>query len=204
VRLYEMFMGPLEAMKPWSTRGVEGITRFLDRVWRLMVGDDGGLSSAVTDEEPAIEHRRLLHQTIKKVTDDLEDLHFNTAIAQMMVYTNEMTKLDRRPKALLEPFVLLLAPFAPHLGEELWEHLGHQPSVASQSWPPFDPALVISDRMTIPIQVNGKLRGKIDVEATAPRDHIEALSRDQVQEWLQGKSVKKVVYVEKKLINFVV
>jgi leucyl-tRNA synthetase len=204
VRLYEMFMGPLEAMKPWSTRGVEGITRFLDRVWRLLVADSGGLRPAVTDEEPAIEHRRLLHQTIKKVTDDLEDLRFNTAIAQMMVYTNEMTKLNRRPRALLEPFVLLLAPFAPHIGEELWERLGHRPSVASQSWPAFDSAFIISDRIIIPIQVNGKLRGKIDVEATAPRDHIEALSRDQVLEWLQGNSIKKVVYVEKKLINFVV
>jgi leucyl-tRNA synthetase len=204
VRLYEMFMGPLEAMKPWSTRGVEGITRFLDRVWRLIVGDNGGVSTAVTDEEPTAEHRRLLHQTIKKVSDDVEDLRFNTAIAQMMVYTNEMTKLDQRPKSLLEPFVLLLAPFAPHLGEELWECLGHRPSVAFQPWPSFDPALIVSDRMVIPIQVNGKLRGKIDVEATAPRDHIETLSRDQVLEWLQGKPVKKVVYVEKKLINFVV
>jgi leucyl-tRNA synthetase len=122
----------------------------------------------------------------------------------MMVYTNEMTKLNRRPRALLEPFVLLLAPFAPHIGEELWERLGHRPSVASQSWPAFDSAFIISDRIIIPIQVNGKLRGKIDVEATAPRDHIEALSRDQVLEWLQGNSIKKVVYVEKKLINFVV
>jgi leucyl-tRNA synthetase len=204
VRLYEMFMGPLEAMKPWSTRGVEGITRFLDRVWRLIVGEDGGLNPAVTDEEPAVEHRRLLHQTIKKVTDDLEDLRLNTAIAQMMVFTNEMTKLDRRSKALLEPFVLLLAPFAPHIGEELWERLGHAPSIAYESWPQFDPALIVSDRMTIPIQVNGKLRGKVEVEATASREEVEALARDQVQEWLQDKPVKKVVYVEKKLINFVV
>jgi leucyl-tRNA synthetase len=110
VRLYEMFMGPLEAMKPWSTRGVEGLTRFLDRVWRLIVNEDGALSPAVTDDRPETEHLRLFHRTIKKVTDDLEELRFNTAIAQMMVFTNEMTKLDRRPKALLESFVLLLAP----------------------------------------------------------------------------------------------
>ncbi|HJR76480.1 MAG TPA: leucine--tRNA ligase [Nitrospiraceae bacterium] len=204
VRLYEMFMGPLEAMKPWSTRGVEGITRFLDRVWRLIVSEDGGLSPAVTDDEPAVDHRRLLHQTIKKVTDDLEELRFNTAISQMMVFTNEMTKLDRRSRVLLEPFVLLLAPFAPHIGEELWERLGHAPSIAYESWPPFDPALIVSDRMTIPVQVNGKLRGKVEADVTAPREQVEALARDQVQEWLQGKPVKKVVYVEKKLINFVV
>ena len=204
VRLYEMFMGPLEAMKPWSTRGVEGITRFLDRVWRLIVNEEGGLSRAVTGDEPPAEHRRLLHQTIKKVTDDLEDLRFNTAIAQMMIYTNEMTKLDRRPQALLDPFVLLLAPFAPHISEELWERLGHAPTVSHQSWPSFDPALIAGDRMVIPIQVNGKLRGKIEVEVTALRNQIEAAAREQIQEWVQGKPIKKVVYVERKLINFVV
>jgi leucyl-tRNA synthetase len=204
VRLYEMFMGPLEAMKPWSTRGVEGITRFLDRVWRLMINEDGTLSSAVGEEEPQLEHRRLLHQTIKKVTDDLEDLRFNTAIAQMMIFTNEMTKLERRARALLEPFVLLLSPFAPHVSEELWERLGHPPSVSQQPWPSFDPSLIVSDRITIPIQVNGKLRGKIEIEATAARDQIEAAAREQIQEWVQGKPVKKIIYVDKKLINFVV
>ena len=204
VRLYEMFMGPLEAMKPWSTRGVEGITRFLERVWRLMLTEGGRVGNTVSHAEPSPEQRRLLHQTIKKVTEDLEDLRFNTAIAQMMVFTNEMTKLDQRPRALLEPLVLLLAPFAPHLAEELWERLGHQPSVSQQSWPVFDPALVVSDRLTIPIQVNGKLRGKIDVGADATREQVETLSRNQITEWLQGKEPKKVVYVEKKLINFVV
>ena len=204
VRLYEMFMGPLEAMKPWSTRGVEGITRFLDRVWRVMMGEDGTLSHAVTTDEPGLEQRRLLHQTIRKVTEDVEELRFNTAISQMMIFTNEMTKLERRPRALLEPFVLLLAPFAPHLSEELWERLGRVPSVAHQPWPSFDPALVVSDRMTIPIQVNGKLRGKIELDVTASREQIEALAREQVQEWVQGKPPRKVIYVEKKLINFVV
>ena len=204
VRLYEMFMGPLEAMKPWSTRGVEGITRFLDRVWRVMIGEDGTLSHAVTTDEPGLEQRRLLHQTIRKVTEDVEELRFNTAISQMMIFTNEMTKLERRPRALLEPFVLLFAPFAPHLSEELWERLGHVPSVAHQPWPSFDPALVVSDRMTIPIQVNGKLRGKIELDVTASREQIEALAREQVQEWVQGKPPRKVIYVEKKLINFVV
>jgi leucyl-tRNA synthetase len=204
VRLYEMFMGPLEAMKPWSTRGVEGITRFLDRVWRLMVTEEGALNPAVTDESPRTEHLRLLHQTIKKVTDDLEALRFNTAIAQMMVFTNEMTKLDRRPRALLESFVLLLAPFAPHVGEELWERLGHAPSIAHQSWPSFNPALIASDRMIVPIQVNGKLRGKIEVDVTAPREQIEAAAREEIREWMQDKQVRKVIYVANKLINFVV
>ena len=204
VRLYEMFMGPLESMKPWSTRGVEGITRFLDRVWRLIVGENGEVSSAVTTAEPALEHRRLLHQTIKKVTEDLEGLRFNTAISQMMVFTNEMTKLEQRPRALLEPFLLLLSPFAPHLSEELWERLGRPPLAGQQPWPAFDPALVVSDRMTIPIQVNGKLRGKLDVDTGTAREEIERLARAEIGEWLQGKEAKKVIYVEKKLINFVV
>ena len=206
VRLYEMFMGPLEAMKPWSTRGVEGVTRFLDRVWRLIVADDGSASRAVVDAQPSADQRRLLHQTIKKVTEDLEALHFNTAISQMMVFTNDMTKLDQRPRALIEPFVLLLAPFAPHLCEELWERLGHAPSVSRHPWPAFDPALVVSDRFEIPLQVNGRLRSKIEVPADWTEEQVVALARQDAKlaEWLQGKPPRKVIYVAKKLVNFVV
>jgi leucyl-tRNA synthetase len=204
VRLYEMFMGPLEAVKPWSTRGVEGVTRFLERVWRLMVNEEGRLSSAVVEVAPALEHQRLLHQTIKKVTEDIEELRFNTAISQMMVFTNEMTKTEPRSRTLLEPFVLILAPFAPHLAEEVWELLGHEPSVSQQPWPIFDPSLTVSDRLIIPIQVNGKLRAKLDVGADATRGQVEALARAQIAEWLKGKEPKKIVYVEKKLMNFVV
>ncbi len=204
VRLYEMFMGPLEAMKPWSTRGVEGITRFLERVWRLIVNEEGRLSSAIVASVPSPDHQRLLHQTIKKVTEDIEQLRFNTAISQMMVFTNEMTKTEPRSRALIEPFVLLLSPFAPHLAEELWALLGQQPSVSQQPWPVFDPTLTVSDRLTIPIQVNGKLRAKIQVGTDATREQVEGLARTEAAEWLQGKEPKKVVYVEKKLINFVV
>jgi leucyl-tRNA synthetase len=204
VRLYEMFMGPLEAVKPWSTRGVEGITRFLERAWRLMVNEEGRLASTVVGTVPTLEHQRLLHQTIKKVTEDIETLRFNTAISQMMVFTNEMTKAEQRSRALLKPFVLILAPFAPHLAEELWKVLGHQPSVSQQPWPIFDPVLTVSDRLTIPIQVNGKLRTKLDVGADATREQVEGLARAQIAEWLQGKEPKKIVYVEKKLMNFVI
>ena len=206
VRLYEMFMGPLEAIKPWSTRGVEGITRFLARVWRLIVNEAGGPSLAGIEAEPSLEQRRLLHQTIKKVTDDLEALRFNTAIAQMMVFTNEVTKLKTRPRALLEPFVLLLSPFAPHIAEELWERLGKAPSVATQPWPEYDPVLVAHDRLTIPIQVNGKLRSKIEVPADSSEEQVVRLARQdaKLSEWLQGKTPRKVIYVEKKLVNFVV
>lgn len=204
VRLYEMFMGPLEAMKPWSSRGVEGITRFLERVWRLLINEEGRLSSAIVSSLPSQDHQRLLHQTIKKVTEDIEQLRFNTAISQMMVFTNEMTKTEQRSRSLIEPFVLLLSPFAPHLAEELWAFLGHQASVSQQPWPVFDPALTVSDRLTIPIQVNGRLRAKIEVGTDAAREVVESLARTEAAEWLQGKEPKKVVYVEKKLINFVV
>jgi leucyl-tRNA synthetase len=204
VRLYEMFMGPLEAMKPWSTRGVEGVTRFLERVWRLMVNEEGRLSAAIVSSTPSLEQQRILHQTIKKVTEDIEHLRFNTAISQMMVFTNEMTKLEQRPRSLIEPFVLLLSPFAPHITEELWALLGHRLSTSQQPWPEFDPALTVSDRLTIPVQINGKLRGRIEVGTNAGRQEIEALARQEAGEWLQGKEPKKIVYVEKKLVNFVV
>ncbi len=204
VRLYEMFMGPLEAMKPWSTRGVEGVTRFLERVWRLMVDEQGRLSSAVVSTAPSLGHERLLHQTIKKVTEDIEALRFNTAISQMMIFTNELTKAQQRPRAVIEPFVLLLSPFAPHLAEELWGLLGHHPSVSQQPWPTYDPALTVSERVTIPIQVNGRLRAKIEVPMDVAREDIERLARTEAAEWLQGKEPKKVIYVDKKLLNFVV
>jgi leucyl-tRNA synthetase len=204
VRLYEMFMGPLEAMKPWSSRGVEGVTRFLERAWRLMVDEQGRLSSAVVSTAPTLDQLRLLHQTIKKVTEDLEALRFNTAISQMMIFTNEMTKAQQRSRAVIEPFVLLLSPFAPHVAEELWDLLGHQPSVSRQSWPIFDSAMTVSERMIIPIQVNGRVRAKIEVPVGTSRDEIERVACAEAAEWLQGKEPKKVIYVEKKLLNFVI
>src|SRR5207244_7005147 len=132
VRLYEMFMGPLEAVKPWSTRGVEGVTRFLERTWRLMVIEEGRLSNSVVETVPTLEHQRLLHQTIKKVTEDIETLRFNTAMSQMMVFTNEMTKAEQRSRAVLEPFVLILEPFAPHAAAELGAVRGPQQSIPKQ------------------------------------------------------------------------
>jgi len=169
-----------------------------------MVDEAGGLSVAIVSAAPSLDHQRLLHQTIKKVTEDIEQLRFNTAISQMMVFTNEMTKAEQRPRSLIEPFVLLLSPFAPHVAEELWTILGHKPSCSQQPWPPFDPALTVSDRLTIPIQINGRLRAKIEIGTDATREQVEALARTEAAEWLQGKEPRKVVYVEKKLMNFVV
>ncbi len=204
VRLYEMFMGPLEAMKPWSTRGVEGVTRFLERVWRLMVDEQGRLSSVIVSTAPSLYQQRLLHHTIKKVTEDIEALRFNTAISQMMIFTNEMTKAHQRPRAVIEPFILLLSPFAPHVAEELWNLLGRQSSVSQQPWPIYDPAMTVSERMTIPVQVNGRLRAKLEVAIDTSPDEIERVARAEAAEWIQDKETKKVIYVDKKLINFVI
>ncbi len=205
VRLYEMFMGPLEASKPWNTASVEGITRFLDRVWRLYVGEDGRLSPALSRDEPALQQRRLLHRTIRKVTEDLEALKFNTAIAQMMVFVNEVHRTAQRPRALLEPFVLILSPFAPHLGEELWHRLGHPDTLAYEPWPAWDPALVLEDTVTVAVQVNGKLRATLDLprgsdQATA---QAAALGDPRVRRYLDGAQLRKVIFVPNKLLNLV-
>ncbi len=206
VRMYEMFMGPLEAMKPWNTRGVEGITRFLDRVWRLVVDGDGALSQALHAEAPAPGHERLLHQTIRKVTEDLEGLRFNTAIAQLMVLVNELTPLERRPRGLIEPLILLLAPFAPHLAEELWRRLGHDETLAYEPWPAWDAARVLEDSVTIAIQINGKLRATLDLpRGVAQADAQQAALEDErVRRYVDGGEIRKVIFVPNKLLNLVV
>jgi leucyl-tRNA synthetase len=209
LRLYEMFMGPLEAVKPWNMNGVEGVARFLARVWRLVVDDEAEvmrLNPAVTDDAPTAETLRELHRTIQKVGDDTLGLRFNTAIACMMEFTNHLTKLEKRPKAVLEPFVLLLAPYAPHLAEELWHALGHTETLAYAPWPTFDPKLTVADSVEIPVQVNGKLRTKLTVPTGSDQATVEALAHadDHVKSHTAGKAIKKVVYVPGKLLNFVV
>jgi leucyl-tRNA synthetase len=206
MRLYEMFMGPLEAMKPWSVQGVEGVSRFLDRVWRLVVDDEGGLSPGLVDEAMPTEAQRVLHQTIKKVTEDIEALRFNTAISQMMVMTNELTKLERRARALIEPLVLILSPFAPHLAEELWQRLGHRESLAYAPWPAFDPALVLTDTVTVAVQVNGKLRATVELPRGSAQDAAQqaAMADDRIKRYVDGASVRKTIYVPDKLLNLVV
>jgi leucyl-tRNA synthetase len=206
VRLYEMFMGPLEAMKPWNTHGVEGITRFLDRVWRLVVDDEGRLSGSLTGGAPGPEIERLLHQTVRKVTEDIEGLHFNTSIAQLMVYVNALTPLERRPRAAIEPLVLVLSPFAPHLCEELWQRLGHAKSLAYEPWPKWDPAKVIEESVTFAVQINGKLRATLEL----PRDIAQAeaqqaaLGDERVRRYVDGGEIRKVIFVPNKLLNLVI
>jgi leucyl-tRNA synthetase len=209
LRLYEMFMGPLDAVKPWSTKNVEGVYRFLSRAWRMIVDDPAEtmrLNPAVTEVPPEKETLRVLHRTIQKVTEDTEALRFNTAISAMMEFVNHVTKLDPRPRQVLDPFVLLLAPYAPHIGEELWRALGHTGTLAYESWPKFDPALTKEDEIEIPVQVNGKLKSRLKVPAEVSDAELEAAARadSAVQAAIAGKTIKMVKVVPKKLVNIVV
>ena len=204
LRVYEMFMGPLEAMKPWSSQSVEGTSRFLDRVWRLYVNEDGSLAMNTVAVDASTQ--RILHQTIAKVGEDVEALKFNTAISQMMVFVNEVMKQPSRSRALLEPFVLVLAPFAPHLCEELWQRLGHTGSLSHGPWPPFDPALLVEDTATVAVQVNGKLRATLTLARGADQATVQAAAAADanVAKYLEGVTIRKVIHVRDKLLNLVV
>ncbi|HPC95426.1 MAG TPA: leucine--tRNA ligase [Sedimentisphaerales bacterium] len=207
MRLYEMFMGPLEAMKPWSMQGVQGVHRFLQKTWRLAIDEKTGrLSPSVQTATPEEETLRLLHQTIKKVSDDIESFNFNTAISAMMILVNHLGRLEVRPKSVLESLVLMLAPFAPHIAEELWQRLGHAQSLAYEPWPKHDEDLVRQSEIELAVQVNGKIRDRIVVpaEAAEPAIQARALSCDRVVEALAGRAPKKVIVIKSRLVNIVV
>jgi leucyl-tRNA synthetase len=206
MRLFEMFMGPIEEMKPWSTKGVEGVFRFLNRVWRLFVKEDMGLNPAIVDKQATPDFERLFHQTVKKVGEDIESLRFNTAISQLMIFINEAMKLEELPRKELEQFLLLLSPFAPHIAEELWEVTGHKGSLAFEPWPSFDDAKTIEDRVEIVLQVNGKVRGKLEVPQGTNEQEIERLARldANILRHLEGKKVIRTIVVKNKLVNIVV
>jgi leucyl-tRNA synthetase len=206
-RLYEMFMGPLEQVKPWSSRGVDGTHRFLNRAWRLLVDEDSrALAATVDASTPSREQLRAIHQTIAKVGDDIEALRFNTAIAALMEFTNAANKWPALPKSIAEQFTLLLAPFAPHIAEELWACLGHTESLAYEPWPEYEPSYLVSDVIEIPIQVNGKMRGRIEVPTDAEEEAVLALARadEKVERYLEGKELKRAIYVRGRIVNFVV
>lgn len=207
MRLYEMFMGPLEATKPWSMQGVEGVHRFLGKVWRLMIDQEtGDLHKAVQDAAPDADTVRILHQTIQKVTQDIEGFAFNTAISQMMIFVNHLGRYDVRPKSVLKQFVLTLAPFAPHICEELWEKLGHAKTLAYEPWPTFDPELAKEQQVEIAVQVLGKIKDKIVVAADASEAELQkvALASEKVQAAMAGKQPKKVIVIKGRLVNIVI
>eukprot|EP00892_Ulva_mutabilis_P002104 jgi/Ulvmu1/11895/UM081_0054.1 len=198
LRLYEMFMGPLRDTKVWSTKSVEGVHRFLARVWRTF-------ENGVDEVEPTKAQLRALHKAIDKVTLDTDDLRFNTAIAAMMEFMNDTKKWDNRPRAALEPLLLLLAPYAPHLAEECWARCGHEESLTYAPWPQADPALLVEDEIVLPVQVNGKMRGKVSVAADVGQEAAVELARGlgPVLKQLEGKEVKKIIFVPRKILNII-
>jgi leucyl-tRNA synthetase len=209
-RLYEMFMGPLETTKPWSMQGVEGISRFLNRSWRMIVDESADrmqLNPKVTSNDiaPSEEQMRVLHKTIQQVTQGMESLSFNTAISRLMEFVNFFTGQDARPRTCMESFVLMLSPMAPHIAEELWQVLGHSDSIAYAPWPGFDPKYVAESTIEMPVQINGRVRGRITVAADATNEEMEqaALADSRVMKYLEGNKIRKVIIVPKKLINIV-
>ena len=204
LRLYEMFMGPLDASIAWSENGLEGSRKFLDRVWRLIVDENGKLRDRITTFNDG-KLDKVYNQTVKKVTEDFENLHFNTAISQMMVFVNEAYKADALPYAYIEGFVQLLAPIAPHIAEELWEILGNEGGISYVPWPTFDEAALVESEVEIVCQINGKVRAKLMVPVDSSKEALEelALANEQIKEHIAGKTVRKVIAVPNKLVNIV-
>ena len=204
LRLYEMYMGPIDQSKPWNTRDMVGIKRFLARVWRNVIDTETG-DTVVSDIPPDRDLERQLHETIRKVTEDYENLRFNTALAALIELNNTLVGIDAPPRAVVEPFVIMLAPLAPHIAEELWEILGRPPSIMEQPWPVFDPTKIVADTVEIVLQVNGRVRGRLTVPASAEREAVEAaaLADDNVKRHLDGATVRQVIIVPDKLINIV-
>ena len=207
-RLYEMYMGPLEAQKPWNTRDIVGMSRFLSAVYRNILGDDEAPAAKprVEDAHVPADLDRQMNRTIKKVAEDIEGMRFNTAIAELIKLNNELTHLSVVPRLVAENFALMLAPFAPHMAEEIWNRLGHKHSLARQPWPVYDKAKLVESTLELPVQVNGKLRDKIVVPADSDEEFIfrVAMGSEKVKPWLEGKSLKKKLYVPKRLVNLVV
>lgn len=204
LRMYEMFMGPLDASIAWSENGLEGSRKFLDRVWRLIVDENNKMRDRITTLNDG-KLDKVYHQTVKKVTEDYENLHFNTAISQLMVFINEAYKVDALPYEYIEGFVQLLAPIAPHMGEELWAILGNDGGISYAPWPTYDEAALVEDEVEVVFQVNGKVRAKSNVPRDLGKDELEkaALANEIVQEYIEGKTVRKVIAVPNKLVNIV-
>jgi leucyl-tRNA synthetase len=203
LRLYEMFMGPLEASIAWSTTGLDGSRRFLDRIWRLFVEENGQLNPKIQDGEEASNLEKVYHQTVKKVTEDYEGIRFNTAISQLMVFINESYKATVLPKEYMEGFVKLISPIAPHLAEELWEKLGHEGTVSYEAWPAFNEAKLVDDEVEIVVQVNGKVKAKLMVANDATKEALEQIAMEEIKDQIEGKTVRKVIAVPGKLVNIV-
>lgn len=207
MRLYEMFMGPLNKSKPWSTKGLQGCYRFVNKLWSIIVDENGNLSSKIVDSDEEDKDTLFLHhQTIKKLGEDIENLHFNTAVSQLMIYCNHLQKCSTVSKKLIEELVIILSPFVPHLSEEFWSLLGHSETITYQPWPQFDESLIQLDEVTIAVQVNGKLRANINIAKDSDEKDVisEAMSLENVEKFTSEGNVVKTIYVPNRLLNFVV
>ena len=208
MRLFEMFMGPLETTKPWSTEGIAGMNRFLNRVWRLIIEEDKqSIKSNIVNEKPDEKQNKLLHRTIKKITNDIEDgdMKFNTSIAQLMILINELYKYEKISKEVIEKFVLILSPFTPHISEELWEKLGNKSSVQNNPWPQYDEELAKADMVTIAFSVNGKVRSKKEVDYDSDEKTLEqaALDDEKIKKYIFGKEILRIIVVKNRMVNVV-
>ena len=206
LRLFEMFLGPLQDSKPWSDTGMEGVNRFLNRVWRMMIDQEGNLSKDVQDVKMTKEQEYQLHVLIKKIAEDIENLHFNTSVSQMMIFINEFVKAKVKPRKAMESFVLCLAPFAPHIAEELWNKLGYEGSVVLEKYPEYDESKTKKQEVEFVFQVMSKIRGKVKVPiGKSQEEMIEIAKQDEkVNKYFEGKTIRKVIFVPNKLINFIV
>jgi len=209
LRLYEMFMGPLEQVKPWSTKGVDGVNRFLHRAWRLLIEEETGeLKSSVQDVEASKEQQKVLHTAIKKVTEDIEAMRFNTAISALMIFVNDANAWKEMPISIAKDFVQLLAPFAPHIAEELWERLGHRQTLAYENWPKLDESWLVDDEVMYPVQINGKVRAELFVPSEQAMDKDGVLEKakalEKIQGYLEGHRIVKEIFVPKRIVNIVV
>ena len=207
MRLYEMFMGPLNKSKPWSTKGLQGCYRFVNKLWSIIVDENGNLSSKIVDTDEEDKDTLFLHhQTIKKLGEDIENLHFNTAVSQLMIYCNHLQKCSTVSKKLIEELVIILSPFVPHLSEEFWSLLGHSETITYQPWPQFDESLIQLDEVTIAVQVNGKLRANINIAKDSDEKDVisEAMSLENVKKFTSDGNIVKTIYVPNRLLNFVV
>jgi len=205
LRMYEMFMGPLDASIAWSNNGLDGSRRFLDRIWRLLTDENGNIAGNIIETDDLAQLEKVYHQTVKKVTENFEELKFNTAISQLMVFINEAYKAEVMPKVFIEGFVKLLSPVAPHIAEELWEKLGHTDTITYETWPAYDEAKLVDDEVEIVIQINGKMKVKLMVPTGTPKEKLEEIAMGDhiIKEQIDGKTIRKVIAVPGKLVNIV-
>ncbi len=202
-RMYEMFLGPLEASKPWSTQGIDGVFKFLRKVWNLIHDQSGNLK--VSEAEPTREELKVLHKTIKKVEQDIENFSFNTSVSEFMICVNELGSLKCNKRAIVEPLVIALSPFAPHIAEELWEKLGHSESILTATYPKYDDQYLVESTFSYPISINGKVRAQMEFALDMPKEDIEkiVLASEIVQKWTEGKPPKKMIVVPGRIVNVV-